>query len=63
MSINHASILSRVRKAIQKIEERESVSGVHLVSEGDDIDHLNGLVIILTRPPKRQQNNPILATS
>lgn len=46
--MNYDSILKRVRKAVKRIEDRETASSVHIVDIDDNIENLTGLVIIFT---------------
>ena len=41
------SLLNRVRKAIKRIEDRETASTVHICDVDTKLDDLSGLIIIL----------------
>ena len=49
MSVSYNAIYSRLSKAIKNAEARENQAGVYLVEDGNKIDHLTGLVVIMSR--------------
>jgi len=68
--MNQAALISRINKAINKIETVATLAKVHLLSIDDKLDDLTGLVVIfspetqpLTVKPKTTKKQPTQAKS
>jgi len=46
MVINYDSIIKRINKALDKAKSKLNQAGVHVCSIDDNVEELNGLVII-----------------
>jgi len=57
--MNHASIISRINKAIKKIETSATTIGIHFVTIDNTVDDLQGLVIILHPESQATPKSPV----